>query len=143
MKLFLLKQYCLQFYGAELWFGCTRSSQTLHRFAIGYHKAIKKLLGFSSHESNHYACQEGSLYLFEHLINKIKICSAFRILSRPCDFIDKNSDFFKISSEMLMEVNSILTDQYQIDSATDNDFEAIMARISYVQNHEPQMRGPI
>ena len=143
VKLFLFKQYCLQFYGAELWFGCRRSSQAFHQFAVGYHKAIKKLLNLSSHESNHYACQEASLYLFKHFINKTKICLAFRILFKPCEFINKNLDFLKISSVMLGDVNTILTEQYQIDSISDNDFDAIMARISYVQNHEPQMRVPI
>ena len=140
VKLFLFKQYCLQFYGPELWFGCNKSLTAGHQFAVGYHKAIKKLLGLSYHESNHYACQEAGLYMFEHLINRIKISFASRILSKPCYFIGKNLDFFKLSSVMIREVCEILQLKYQIDSLLDNDFDAILARISYVQNHEPQTR---
>ena len=62
-KLYLFKQYCLQFYGSELWFGPFKSLQVMRQFEVGYHKAIKKLLGLSTHESNHYACQEASLLM--------------------------------------------------------------------------------
>ena len=40
IKIFLFKQYCLQLYGAELWFGGVKSKTALKQFAIGYHKAI-------------------------------------------------------------------------------------------------------
>ena len=111
VKVFLFKQYCLQLYGAELWFGCTKSLQPLRQFAVAYHKAVKKLLGLSSHESNHYACQEANLFIFDHLINKLKISCVHRIITKPCPFIDKNIDFFKISSRMIESVNSILKKQ--------------------------------
>ena len=110
----------------DLWFGCSKSKQSCQQFAIAYHKAIKKLLGLSTHESNHFACQEGNL--------------AVRFLTKPCVFIDKILDFFKISSVMINEVNKILSDMYQVNSLTDNDFDAILARIIFVQNNETQMR---
>ena len=56
IKVFLFKQYCIQFYGSELWFGGKKSTQELKQFAVGYHKAIKKLTCLSTHESNHFAC---------------------------------------------------------------------------------------
>ena len=71
IKVFLFKQYCLQFYGSELWFGPKRPIRELKQFGVGYHKAVKKLIGVSMHESNHYACQETDLLLFNHMINKI------------------------------------------------------------------------
>ena len=49
-------------------------------------------------------------------------------------------EHFKISSVMIENVNMILKDQYQVDSVWDNDFHAILSRISFVQNHESQMR---
>ena len=55
VKLYLFKQCCLQFYGCEMWFANEQSLGHLSQFAIGYHKGIKKLLGLSPHESNHYA----------------------------------------------------------------------------------------
>ena len=140
IKLYLFKQYCLQFYGAELWFGCTRTLQPLRQFAVGYHKAVKKLLNLSSHESNHFACQEANLLLFEHFVNKIKINATYRVLLKPCEYIRKNIDFFRISSRMIYDVNNILSQTYQIDSILENDIDAVMSRIQYVQNHEPQLR---
>ena len=41
IKIFLFKQFCLQIYGAELWFGDTKSKAPLKQFSLGYHKAIK------------------------------------------------------------------------------------------------------
>ena len=43
-KLFLFKQYCLQIYGSELWFGRNRSNSNIKQFAVGYLKAVKKIL---------------------------------------------------------------------------------------------------
>ena len=41
VKLFLFKQYCLQLYGGELWFGHSKSKVALRQFEVGCHKAIK------------------------------------------------------------------------------------------------------
>ena len=140
VKLFLFKQFCLQFYGADLWYGPFKSKMVFKQFEVGYHKAIKKLLNLSSHESNHYACQEGNLFTFSHLINKMKINAALRFIIKPCAFIEKIVHFLKISSVMVNDVITILKETYAVDSLFDNDFEALLSRIQFVQNHEQQMR---
>ena len=140
VKLFLFKQYCLQFYGSELWFGPCKSAQALKQFGVGYHKAIKKLLGLSTHESNHFACQEARLLMFGHLLNKQKICTVLRFILKPCDFIRKLINFMVLSSVMIRDVTCILKRDYGIDALFHNDIDAIMSRIQYVQNHEHQMR---
>ena len=80
LKLFLFHSYCLQWYGSELWFDNCKSLGSLRSFAVGYHKAIKKLLNLSYHESNHFACQEAKLLTFENYLNKIRIFSTLRLL---------------------------------------------------------------
>ena len=40
----LFSSYCLNFYGDELWFLNSKCSIPLKQFAIGHHKAIKKIL---------------------------------------------------------------------------------------------------
>ena len=140
VKLFLFSQYCLQLYGAELWFYNKNAKSNLKQFSVGYHKAIKKLLGLSYHESNHYACQEAKLYTFDHLINKFKILFVMRIFTNPCSFIRSLLSFIRVSSVMYNEVCELLSNTYDIDSLEDNDKDAILARISYVQNHESQLR---
>ena len=140
--LYLFKQYCLQFYGCELWIDSYRSLSALKQFSVGYHKAIKKIINVSYHESNHYACQEAQLYTFEHLVNKSKISMAFRLMKNPCQFFIKIKDFMYFSSVLYRNVFKLLQQKYGVDSLTDNDYEALIARINYVQNHEEQTRGP-
>ena len=107
---------------------------------MGYHKAIKKILGISIHESNHFACQETKLFLFNHLMNKIKIGAFYRIMMKPCKIISKASVFLKISSVLAENVRKILFEEYDISSFYDNDIDAIFSRIQFKQNHENQMR---
>ena len=140
VKLFLFRQYCLQFYGCDLWVRLELSKRNYKFFAIAYHKAIKKILNLSSHESNHYACQEGRLHLFHHFINKLRIMSAYRLLLKPCIFFRKLSFFMLTSSVFLNGVVSMARQEYDIHDLLDNDSEAVLARIVFKQNHERQMR---
>ena len=139
IKVLLFKQYCTQFYGADLWFG-NKKLPMIKQFAIAFHKTIKKILGLSTHESNHFACQEANILMFEHFLNRMKIFTIFRFLNRPCNFVQKAKPFLIISSVMLTEVLNILVNAYEVDSLFQNDLNAINSRIIFTQNHEPQMR---
>ena len=44
------------------------------------------------------------------------------------------------SSVFLNEIKEVLWNEYSIDSLFENDLDAIVARIWFVQNHETQMR---
>ena len=143
IRLFLFKQYCLQMYGAELWFGDKKSKAALKQFAIGYHKAIKKLIGVSYHESNHYACQQAQTLTFEHFLNSLKMQFMFRLNLSPCPFIEKVMKYLCVSSVFFREVSEVSIDKYQIDDLLGNDRQAVASRVSYVQNHESQMREPV
>ena len=63
-----------------------------------------------------------------------------RIFTNPCSFIRSLLSFIRVSSVMYNEVCELLSNTYDIDSLEDNDKDAILARISYVQNHESQLR---
>ena len=116
------------------------SLTALKHFEVGYHKAIKKILGLSYHESNHYACQEGHLLTFEHLLNKIKVNAAFRLFYSSCNFIQKNFSFFNMSSVFFKEIRDLFIDSYDVELVFKQDKSALLSRILYVQNHERQMR---
>ena len=45
-----------------------------------------------------------------------------------------------VSSIFLNEVKELLSNEYEITSIFENDLDAVMARIWFVQNHETQMR---
>ena len=143
IKLFLFKQFCLQIYGAELWFGDNKSKVALKQFAIGYHKAIKKLISLSYHESNHYACEQAELLIFEHYVNSLRIKFLFRLNFSPCLFVEKIMRYLLVSSVFVSEVNKFSSDMYQINDILENDLQAIVSRVAFVQNHERQMRGPV
>ena len=98
------------------------------------------MLGLSSHESNHYACQEALVFIFRHLINKIKVLAALRHFNSPCMFIRKNYNYFSMMSEFLLEIRKFFIDIYDIELLLQQDKDAIISRVSYVQNHESQMR---
>ena len=119
--LYLFKQYCMQFYGANLWSENRKSKTILKQFEIGYHKALKKILGLSTHESNHYACQEANLLTFKHYVNKIKIISALKLFVYPCRFFDKLKSFMIINSDFFRYLYDILLNEYEIKSVFRND----------------------
>lgn len=79
------------------------------------------MLGLSSHESNHFACQEAGLLTYENLLNKIRIVFALRLTVEPCEFIRKAYSFLSIYSKFYKEMQEILNDKYDIDFLTDND----------------------
>ena len=112
----------------------------LRQFAVGFYNSIKRLLGLSTHESTHYACQEAQCLTFNHLLNKMKVKMIFRFLLKPCDFIRKSLCYFMASSVFLNEIKEVIWNEYEIDSLFENDLDAIVARIWFVQNHETQMR---
>ena len=140
VKLYLFKQFCIQFYGADLWFYDKKCKQALHQLTVGYHKAIKKLLGVSTHESNHFVCQESSLFTFEHLLNKLKLFLILRVFNDPCAFIEKTLNFLVLSSVLLNEIRDIFIHNYEIELLFEQDREALISRIVYVQSHETPMR---
>ena len=143
VKLYLFNQYCVQIYGSELWNDNKKTVGNIKQFSVGYHKAIKKMLGLSYRESNHYACERANMLMFCHLINKNKIYFIKNLLKRPCILIEKLMTFLDISSKFIQEAYEILKTKYQIESIKENDKDAILARIFYIQNHETQMRRAI
>ena len=140
VKLYLFRYYCLQIYGADLWLKDEGSVSTLKHFAVGYHKAIKKILGLSSHESNHFACQEAQMPIFKHLLNKKRIMTAMRLFYFPCNYFRKVMPFLKISSVFRARIEKLSRREYDIEFIFENDVDAINSRIIYVQNHEETMR---
>ena len=138
--MYLFRYYCLQIYGADLWIKNRGCVNILKQFAVAYHKAIKKLLQLSTHESNHYACQEAQMLTFNPYMNKIKIMTVLRLFKSPCASIAKNISFWTISSSFYAEIADIFLKEYGIENIMDNDRDAIVSRIWFIQNREGTMR---
>ena len=97
-------------------------------------------MGLSTHESNHYACQEANLLTFKHYVNKIKIISALKLFVYPCRFFNKLKSFMIKNSDFFRDIYDILLNEYDIESLFENDRDAILSRIFFIQRNEQQMR---
>ena len=139
--LFLFRSYCANFYGAEVWYGNYGCSQVLRSFACGYHRAIKKIFRKPRWESNHDVCNVNDILLFDHFLNKILFRFTMRILSTssPCLF---NFRYYFKESYLMKKVKDILITKYNIGSLCDNDFQAILSRIKFVQSREESSLYP-
>ncbi len=136
----LFQSYCMNFYGAELWFNNRKCYLPFKQFSIGYHKAIKKILHMKYWESNHSACRECGLMVFRHLVNWMKIRFLYKNIIKPCSFIEKNIYYMLHRSFLVKDVERIILHEYGFSNLLLNDINAIRSRILYVQNTEPTMR---
>ena len=133
----LFKSYCLQMYGPELWFSSSRCNQLLHKFSVGFHKAIKKVWKCPNYVSNTFLCNHINILKFKNYINWTKIRFLFNIYKSKNRLIRTLSDHFKFRSMFVKDTCNILKSEYDIENPFDNDLEAIKARIMFVQIHEP------
>ena len=67
----------------------------------------------------------------------------FRLHLSPCPFLEKLMKYICVSSVFFKEVTELSAVKYQIYDLLDNDKQAVVSRVSYVQNHENQMREPV
>ena len=77
---------------------------------------------------------------FKHFLNKLKYMTILRLYKFPCEYIAKNSYFFKVSSYFVTEIKDIFNREYNIENVLDNDKDAVVSRISFIQNHEETLR---
>ena len=134
----LFKTYCLQFYGSCLWFYNFGTKKNLDQFAVAYHKAIKKILRIPYGASNHDCCELVDMLTFKHFLNLKKIKFLFGIFNTSSNFISKSLMFLKMNSVFLSEMDSVFNDVYSITDILDNDLDAIISRIFYIDRREPR-----
>ena len=103
----------------------------MKQFNVGFHKAIKKLLNLSYHESNHFASQEANILMLDHLVNKIRLLNFYRILTNPPNIIEKMKDYFYITSIFINKMIEIFRIIYDVDDIIDNDKDALIERIKF------------
>ena len=137
VKMRLFNSLCMDMYGIELWGDTSGSSQLLKQLAVSYHYSLKRILGLSKRDSNHYACYLLDQFTFQHLRN-FRMLKYYRLLkscTSPC--IVANKHFLVNNSMLKYRLDKLFFDEYQIEDINDNDIDAIMSRIKYVQFREP------
>jgi len=137
LKFKLLNVLCMSFYGSELWLDKLGSVRALKDFAIAYHYAFKKLIGLPKRFSNHLVCNELGVLTFEHLTNWKRIRFLFWLNSCTSPCFSSLKIYFMRFSNVKRVVDSISFRLYGISNILDNEYDAIISRIFFVQNTEP------
>ena len=136
VKMKLFNTICLPIYGSGLWINRNKSRVALKNIGVSYHLALKKLAGCPKYYSNHYTCNLLHSFTFEHWLN-------FQVLQFYISLIGRDSScflglgrFLRSSSMLRSNLDKIYFDKYQINDVLENDIDAIISRIFYVQDHE-------
>ena len=132
----LFDPLCLSMYGLEVFMSKRNCVSDLKKLGVAYHFAVKRLLGLPKYFSNHYACGLLNRFTFEHLMN-FRALRFFFWLSKcasPC--FSRYKTYFLNKSILSKYVNQIFVDEYSVTRIIDNDYDALVSRILYVQGHE-------
>ena len=57
-------------------------------------------------------------------------------MEKPCHFIRKVKEFFNNTSHLLIDVYKVLQNKYSVECLLENDKNALMSRIIFVQSDE-------
>ena len=132
----LFRSYCCQIYGAEMWYSGFGCHSLMRKFAVGYHKAIKKICKCPYYVSNTFVCNHYNVLKFEHYINSLQIKFAFNLFKSKNILINKLKDHFKFQSPFVHEICNMVDKNYDIKRLANNDCDAIMSRVWYVQRNQ-------
>ena len=137
IKRVLFQSFCTSFYGAELWVNRLRANANFKKLSVSYHAALKKILGFPKYFSNHLVCAILNTFTFEHFVNFKCLMFFKRLISNdsPCFMRVKN--YFMEKSYFKENLESIFSCKYNVRDILDNDTDAILSRVLYIQNREP------
>jgi hypothetical protein len=136
MIIFLLKSYCFSFYGAPLWGDAKYSCQNLKSLAVSYHNAVKKVVNVPKRSSSHDACDEANLLTFKHLLNMMIFGFMFSLLNTSSICALRFKEYFRYHSKIAKDAQYIAVKEYDMFDLFENDFEAVLSRIAFVQQRE-------
>ena len=136
MKIQLFDSLCMSLYGLETIFNLKNCSAILRKLGVSYHYALKRLLGFPKHESNHYTCALLEKMTFQHFMNfqKTKFLFWMQNSSSPC-LVGLKNHMTKFSV-YANGISKFWSSDYNVCNVLDNDLCALRSRIFHVQNRE-------
>ena len=133
---FLFKTYCLSLYGCELWSNLSGSVDEFDSFSVNYHLCIKNFMNTSIIHSNHDICEEAGLLTFKHLTKLKLITFVFNLFESRSVCFAPFKFYFLFYSHFINNVNNEIARLYNISNILDNDKDAILSRINFVQARE-------
>ena len=135
-KSILFSHLCTDLYGAELWWNIRGSHTTLKQFGVSYHLALKRLLGFPKHASNHHVCHLLHQFTCEHMLrlNTLKFFRRLTNSQSPC--LASYRLYFQEHSDMKRSLHETFNSNYDIANVHINDLDAVLSRVTFVQSRE-------
>ena len=134
--LFLFQSHCTSFYGAELWSDLYKCQKEFDQLGVSYHKCIKKVMHVPPWENNHDICERAGVLLFKHLINKKIISFVFNIIKSKSPCMTHLKLYIRYYSKLKDGIRKTFRELYDIEDVLDNDLDAVIARINFVQSRE-------
>ena len=110
----------------------------LKKLEICYHKAVKRIAGMQTWQSNHEACKRTQLNIFKHLISKRLAQLYFLLINSSAKLIRNLRYYFLFNSNIYDYIKNRFQCFYDVDNFLFNDKDALFARINYVENNEPR-----
>ena len=110
--------------------------ESFNKLAVSYHCAMKKILGLPKFYSNHVACSALDAYTFKHFINIKILRFAFWLKIFFSEFMFLFFHYFLVRHH-LDRFNHTWQEVYKVSDVLNNDMQAILARIRFVQDKEP------
>ena len=104
-----------------------------NNISVVYHKAIKRICGRISYDSNHECMEYARLPIFKLFLARKFICYAHRLFipKSPCLMIHKH--YLKYNSVFRNSFERFFSENYHVTNVFDNPLCSIMFRIDFVQ----------
>ena len=135
---YLFKAYTSSFYACELCSGKYNRERVFKKISVGYHKAIKRICHLPVWASNHSACEILGVDIFNHLQAKRMVGYAYRVFNSKSKSMDCMKLYFRYHSYFFKSVSEMFYLYYDLENVFDNDLDAVLARIDFVQRSEPR-----
>ena len=135
--LFLFNSYCVPEYGLGLWdTGVLFNKQIFITFKVAYSNALKKIVGAPRYSSSHVTAILCSQLLLNHLVATLQWRYMKRVFKSSNSLISICKPFLK-AGYLYSSVAKLYNDIYNVDM-DDGDSDAMKARVTWTQNHEPR-----
>ena len=136
LKFNLFEVLCTSLFGSQLWLDKAKTAKSFTKFSVSYHLALKKLLGFPKFFSNHIACSILNVFTLRHQVhfNVLKFFLWLKECKSICFSFHRN--YFLRFSYFRRLLDSLFLKNYDTENILENDPDALVSRMFFVQNHE-------
>jgi hypothetical protein len=120
-----------------MWYDRKGCASVFNELKIAVHKSITKVYKLPYWHSSHEICERADILTFPHLVNLRCYQFLNRILYKNNAFLNIIKTYVTKYSSLIFIINQIFFNIYGVQNLLDNDRDAIIARIYYVDRHRP------